>query len=97
MSSGLRRMLPASLVRYRRHDWALIAFDDVAMVFARRSAFPPAQLAPIEYRYLVPDDPSIGYVNAQIHDSARMEAARARAQFGDIRVVRELERGVGKN
>lgn len=97
MASGLRRMLPASLVRYRRHDWALIAFDDVAMVFARRSAFPPERLAPIEYRYLVPDDPSIGYVNAQIRDGARLEAARARVQFGDIRVVRELERGVAGN
>ena len=93
MSSGQRRMLPASLVRYRRHDWALIAFDDVAMVFARRSAFPPERLAPIEYRYLVPDDPSIGFVNAQFRDGARKEAARARAQFGDIQVVRALEKG----
>ncbi|MGH9418820.1 MAG: hypothetical protein ACRD3J_02505 [Thermoanaerobaculia bacterium] len=97
MSSGLQRMLPASLVRYRRHDWALIAFDDVAMVFARRSAFPPEKLASIEYRYLVPDDPSIGYVSEQIRNGARMEAARAKAQFGDIRIVRELERGAGGN
>lgn len=97
MNSGQRRMLPASLVRYRRHDWALIAFDDVAMVFARRSAFPPERLAPIEFRYLVPDDPSIGYVNAQIRESARKEAARARTQFGDIKVVRELEKGTGAN
>jgi hypothetical protein len=94
MASGQRRMLPASIVRYRRHDWALIAFDDAAMVFARRNAFPPEKLGAIEYRYLVPDDPSIGYVNAQIRDGARREAARARAQFGDIKVVRDLERGV---
>ena len=78
-------------------QWALIAFDDVGMVFARRNAFPPKRLAPIEYRYLVPDDPSIGYVTAQIRDGARNEVVRAKAQFGDIRVVQELERGVAGN
>lgn len=93
VASGERRALPASIVRYRRRDWALIAFDDAAMVFARRDAFPPATLETIEYRFLVPDDPSIGYMNAQIRDVARVEIARARAQFGDIRVVRELESG----
>ena len=95
--TGEKRLLPTSLVRYRRHDWALIAFDDAAMVFARRNAFPPAQLAAIEYRYLVPDDPSIGYTTAEIRDAARTEVARARAQFGDIRVVNELERGIAAN
>jgi hypothetical protein len=93
VASGERRALPASLVRYRRRDWALIAFDDAAMVFARRDAFPPARLNPIEYRFLVPDDPSIRYMNPQILDAARKEIARARTQFGDIRVVRELESG----
>jgi hypothetical protein len=66
------------------------------MVFARCNAFPPAQLASIEYRYLVPDDPSVGYATAEIREAARAEVARARAQFGDIRVVRELEQGVSK-
>jgi hypothetical protein len=94
VASGEKRTLPASLVRYRRRDWALIAFDDAAMVFARRDAFPRERLEPIEYRYLVPDDPAIGYANAEIRDAARKEIARARAQFGDIRVVRELESGV---
>ena len=78
VASGERRALPASIVRYRRRDWALIAFDDAAMVFARRDAFPPALIEPIEYHFLVPDDPSIGYVNAQVRDAARIEAARAR-------------------
>ena len=95
--TGVRRALPASLVRYRRKDWALIAFDDVAMVFARRNAFTPAQLAAIEYRYLVPDDPTIGYTTAEIRDAARGEVARARAEFGDIRVVREMEQTVTAN
>jgi len=93
VASGQRRALPASLVRYRRKQWALIAFDDAAMVFARRDAFPPAQLAPIEFRFLVPDDPSVGYTSVPIRDAARTEIARARAQFGDISVVRELEKG----
>src|SRR5204863_5544568 len=66
IATGERRALPASLVRYRRRDWALIAFDDAAMVFARRASFPPERLAAIEYRYLVPDDPSIHYANAEI-------------------------------
>jgi hypothetical protein len=85
--------LPASLVRYRRRDWALIAFDDAAMVFARRAAFPPERIAAIEYRYLVPDDPSIRYANDQIAAAAKQEIARARREVGDIRVVRELEGG----
>ncbi|HEX9458297.1 MAG TPA: hypothetical protein VGA84_04085 [Thermoanaerobaculia bacterium] len=97
VASGQRRALPASLVRYRRRQWALIAFDDAAMVFARRDAFPPVQLAPIEFRFLVPDDPSVGYTSVQIRDAARTEIARARAQFGDIRVVRELEKGAAGN
>jgi hypothetical protein len=93
VASGERRALPASLVRYRRRDWALIAFDDAAMVFARRDAFPASRLDAIEYRFIVPDDPGIGYANAGFRDAARREIARARAQFGDIRVVRELEAG----
>jgi hypothetical protein len=93
VASGERHALPASLVRYRRRDWALIAFDDAAMVFARRDAFPPSRLDAIEYRFLVPDDPGIGYRNAEFRDLARKEIARAKAQFGDIRVVRALEAG----
>ena len=93
VASGERRALPASLVRYRRRDWALIAFDDAAMVFARRDVFPASRLDAIEYRFIVPDDPGIGYANAEFRDAARKEIARAKAQFGDIRVVRELEAG----
>jgi hypothetical protein len=94
VASGERQALPASLVRYRRRDWALIAFDDAAMIFARRDAFPATQLDAIEYRYLVPDDPGIAYRNAEFRELARKDIARARAQFGDIRIVRALEAGV---
>jgi hypothetical protein len=97
VASGERQALPASLVRYRRRDWALIAFDDAAMVFARRDAFPPSRLDAIEYRFLVPDDPGIAYKNSEFRDLARKEIARAKAQFGDIRVVRELEAGAAGN
>src|SRR3954453_5527024 len=97
VASGERQALPASLVRYRRRDWALIAFDDAAMVFARRDAFPASRLDAIEFRFLVPDDPGIGYRNAEFRDLARKEIARAKAQFGDIRVVRELEAGAAGN
>jgi hypothetical protein len=91
MASGERRALPASLVRYRRRDWALIAFDDAAMVFARRNSFPPERIAALEYRYLVPDDPAIPYASPEIRDAAKQEVARARREMGDIKVVRELE------
>jgi hypothetical protein len=88
-----RRFLPASLVRYRRRDWGLIAFDDAAMVFARRTAFPPGVVERLEYRYLVPDDPSIRYASTAIRLAARAEVARAKREVGDLRVVRELEKG----
>ena len=97
VQSGERRFLPASLVRYRRRDWALIAFDDVAMVFARRDKFPPQLLDRIEYRYLVPDDPRIRFINEQVRNIARAEAARARRELGDLNVVRELEEGTKPN
>jgi uncharacterized membrane protein (UPF0136 family) len=93
VANGERRYLPASLVRYRRRDWALIAFDDATMIFARRAAFPPATVGQFEYRYLVPDDPHIGYVNEEIKNAARAEVERARREIGDVNVVRELERG----
>ncbi len=95
VATGGRRRLPGSLVRYRRRDWALIAFDDAAMIFARRAAFSPQVIAPLEYRYLVPDDPHIGYINDAVRNGARAEVARARREIGEVNVVRELEQGLG--
>ena len=46
-----KRTMPPSLVRYPPERWALIAHDDVAMVFARRAAFPKG--LPEEDRRLV--------------------------------------------
>jgi len=93
VASGERRYLPSSLVRYRRRDWALIAFDDATMIFARRAAFSPDVIARLEYRFLVPDDPQIGYLNDEFRKAARAEVARAKNEFGEINVVRELEAG----
>ena len=94
--SGERHLLPQSLVRYRRRDWALIAFDDAAMVFARRAAFPPERLAPLEFLTLVPDDPAIGYANPSVRALALREIERARREIGDIRIVQELEQGASQ-
>jgi len=49
------QQLPASLVYWPRRDWALIAYDDAGMVFARRAAFPPDVLQKWEVRGVVPD------------------------------------------
>lgn len=92
VASGQRRSLPASLVRYRRRDWALLAFDDAAMVFARRNAFPSATLAAHEYRSLVPDDPSSRYATAEARAAALTEVQRARREIGPSEVLDALEK-----
>lgn len=93
VATGERHDLPPSLVRYRRRDWALIAFDDAAMIFARRAAFPADLISRIEYLYLVPDDPFIGYLTPEIRAKARADIERARREIGDIDVVRKLAEG----
>ena len=55
VATGMTRTVPASLARYPRKAWALIAYDDAAMVFARRAAFPPERIAAIEIKDVVPD------------------------------------------
>ena len=94
--SNEQRMIPRSLILYHRRTWALIAFDDAAMVFARRDAFAREQIAAMEYRYIVPDDPMIRFARPEIREAARAEVTRARQQFGDLEIVRKLERGVNQ-
>ena len=53
--SGRRTRMPASLAYWPRDEWALIAFDDAAMVFARREAWPEGVLRKWEIRGVVPD------------------------------------------
>lgn len=47
--------IPASLVYWPRREWALIGFDRVGMVFARRAAFPVETIARWELKGVVPD------------------------------------------
>jgi len=93
IASQQKRTMPASLARYRRRDWALIAFDDVAMVFARRSKFPAELLDRIEYIYLVPDAPNIPYATEQYRQAALREIERAKHELGESRVMAALEQG----
>ena len=39
MATHTQHVMPASLARYPPREWALVAYDGVAMVFARRAAF----------------------------------------------------------
>ena len=47
--------VPASIAYWPRREWALIAYDEVAMVFARRAAFEPDAIEKLEIRGRVPD------------------------------------------
>jgi hypothetical protein len=53
--TGAQTTRPASLAYWPRADWALIAFDDAGMVFARRAAFAPGTIEKWEIRGVVPD------------------------------------------
>ncbi|MEO8035084.1 MAG: hypothetical protein ABI837_11685, partial [Acidobacteriota bacterium] len=53
--TGVRRSAPASSVYFPRREWALIGYDRVAMVFARRDAYSAVELTPFEIRGIVPD------------------------------------------
>jgi hypothetical protein len=53
--SGQTVAIPASRVFFPRSQWALIAFDDAAMVFARRAAWQNRNLGAIEIRGVDPE------------------------------------------
>jgi hypothetical protein len=53
--SGQTVAIPASRVFFPRSQWALIAFDDAAMVFARRAAWQNRDLGAIEIRGVDPE------------------------------------------
>lgn len=53
--TGAEASMPASLAYWPRREWALIAFDEAGMVFARRAAFSPELIAQWELRGVVPD------------------------------------------
>ncbi|HVT44175.1 MAG TPA: hypothetical protein VMT00_07285 [Thermoanaerobaculia bacterium] len=82
-----RTYLPASLVYFPRSAWALVAFDDLAMVFARRSEHDPQLLREIEYRHLVPDAPNPSFRDPA---AAREELQRAERELGRGRVLERM-------
>lgn len=53
--TGAHQAMPASLAYWPRRDWALVGYDDAAMVFARRAAYPPEVIDRLEVRGVVPD------------------------------------------
>ncbi len=54
-ATGAQQTMPASLAYWPRNDWALIAFDDAAMAFARRAAYAPGVIEQWEIQGVVPD------------------------------------------
>jgi hypothetical protein len=53
--NGTDQQAPASLAYWPRREWALISYDDVAMVFARRAAFGAETIGRLEVKAVVPD------------------------------------------
>ncbi len=82
-----------SAVWFPRETWALVYFDDVAMVLVRRSAAAP-ELLDLEYRLLRPDDVAeLGRVLAsrpELRSLAAEEIARAAAAAPRSERVRAL-------
>ncbi|HUO85744.1 MAG TPA: hypothetical protein VM534_11575 [Thermoanaerobaculia bacterium] len=98
--TGRRDLLPASSVYFPPERWALIAFDDAAMILARREAFDPAKLASMELRSLVPDGFSAATVIRGDPEQARKELGRAQQQLGPSRrleILKELLGGRPRN
>lgn len=81
-TTGRAKELPASLVYFPRTRWALLSWDDVGMVFARRDAFPARLIAAHEIRSLVPDASSPDTVAIGDPAVARAELDRAIRKHG---------------
>jgi len=93
--SGVKATMPASLAYYPRSEWALVGFDDVAMLFARRRAFDPALLAAREYRLLVPDEREVKIPDGtKQREEMSREVRRAKVSIGEIGVVKRMERAL---
>ena len=54
-ATGEHTTVPASLAYFPRQQWALVAFDDAAMVFVRRAAFAADDVNRLELKGVVPD------------------------------------------
>ncbi|MEO8216618.1 MAG: hypothetical protein ABI718_06005 [Acidobacteriota bacterium] len=89
------RSVPVSRIYFPKSEWALIEFDDVAMVFARRADYPPAVLAPMEFAHLVPDAGTVDISSVE-REAWRREIAVARARMGSLAVLDRMEAKLGK-
>ncbi len=81
--TGRKRALPASQIYFPRTQWALVAFDDAGMLFARRSRFAPQTIALLEYRVLVPDAPGDFGITSISRAAAAVEVQRAEREIGE--------------
>ena len=81
--------MPASLAYFPRDQWALIGWDDVAMVFARRDRHPPETIARIEWR-LVPDAESAEWATVGGSGPIAWEIDRAIDEIGQSRRLARL-------
>lgn len=87
-----RRVAPKTVVMFPRSEWALVAFDDVAMVLARRDRWTGPDLASVEYRVLHPEDPRA--IAPPDRAAARQEIERAFRRGSDGMVLRRLAEAV---
>jgi hypothetical protein len=71
--------VPPVQAYFPRNRWALIGFDDVAMVFARRDAWDAGMLEELEYLHLAPEVSGLRLAAAEDMELAERELARARA------------------
>ena len=97
-ASGRTLFQPASRTYFPRSRWALIAFDDAGLVFARRDTHPPEVMDRLEYRHLVPDDPRpMTFDSDEQRKAAAAELRRAADALGQTplirRMIRSLEEG----
>jgi hypothetical protein len=94
--TGRQQVRPASQIYFPRKQWALVAFDEVGMVFARRSRFRPQVLAALEYRVLVPDDePDFGITSAT-RSAAVLEVQRALREIGVRPITAEMNAAIAQ-
>ncbi|MBW3563277.1 MAG: hypothetical protein KY459_00950 [Acidobacteria bacterium] len=91
-ASGMSRKLPASLAFFPRSEWALVGFDDAAMLFLRRGQHDHQLIERLEYEVLVPDSPTglpPGGADVRV---VRDELERAWDRGDTSRVTREMAR-----
>lgn len=89
--TGERRTMAPSLALFPRSRWALVGFDDAAMMFVNRARVDEGLLREREYRWLVPDGAGAATVLPEAPpDAVRAEIARALQESGAAGVVQKI-------